>query len=584
MNIPNDKIEENAVHEIESIAHAHNALSPEISSHDKSMSYDGIIWLFNSSGQHSKKTFDDKIPVQVKGHIDDKEEFLNKRKITYAVEVDDLRVYSEKEGVVYFQVFMKSDWSRKEIFYTSLYGSKLKSVLKEVKENQKSKSIVFRKMNKDADELFSILKQFSRESKQQGSIHTGIVENMIPIEKLPLIKEMHFEAVGIRDEFDLLKRLSAGDICVYGKISDIPMRFPIEWNDGNQVYLIKELDIPIKVSGVEYYKTIRVSRSEDKEPLVAKFSDNLSFEIATARFAFRAVSTLKEIEHDIAFLRAVIANKKFQFLDNTQETPLLESSRGLEESMAFFEDLIYIIENVGIKIEERFDSLSDKEINSLCKLVRIRRGEFNANLPEKITHFDWKYNDKYVPLIIHLQDTGFCEIRNAIYTTSNMFYVTENEEDYYRVISFGYLDKAVVDDLYTYDYESLMSQIEIADINDLTRETLNMAVLRMIQAYDVCGEKRMLVAAEKLCDKIQDGSSLYKVNSLQIKKRKEELTDADLAALDTIRNENDGNDNVICAVDILKGDNASAQGILANMAEEQRKAFMDWPIYNLLEK
>lgn len=108
MNVPKSKIEENAVHEIEGIARLHNALSPEIASNDKVMSYDGFIWLYSSSEQHSKKTFDDKIPVQVKGHIDDKEEFLNKRRITYVVEVDDLRVYSEKEGVVYFQVFMKS--------------------------------------------------------------------------------------------------------------------------------------------------------------------------------------------------------------------------------------------------------------------------------------------------------------------------------------------------------------------------------------------------------------------------------------------------------------------------------------------
>ena len=181
MNITNDKIEDWAVREIETLTDDNNAIVPDLKTHDKGMSYDGFLTLFKQNSPHDKANYEDTISVQIKGHIDDKEEYIDKQHITYQVDIADLRVYSQKEGVVYFQVFFTSDRRKREIFYTSLYCSKIKSYLQQVNDGQKSKSIAFTKLNKTGDALYSILKQFSKESKRQGSIHTETIKNMISI-------------------------------------------------------------------------------------------------------------------------------------------------------------------------------------------------------------------------------------------------------------------------------------------------------------------------------------------------------------------------------------------------------------------
>ncbi|MBE5849871.1 MAG: DUF4365 domain-containing protein [Lachnospiraceae bacterium] len=582
MNIPNDKIEDMAVRAIEALADENTALVPRIAAHDKDLSYDGYIELYRIGKTHNKESYEDRIFVQVKGHIDDKEEYINKQRISYPVSVADLKVYSQKEGVVYFQVFITSDGRKKELFYSSLYSSRIKSYLGQVKDNQKEKSITFTKMKKTGDELYSVMMQFSKESKLQGSIHTQTVENMISLKELSTLKEIHFEAVAVRNEFDVLRRLSAGDVCVYGRVSDMPYRFPIEWNDGNRFYVSKKLPIPIRVNDIEYYESIEVSRGTDEAPGVAKFSDNLSFEIATARFVFRAVSGIEEIRNDVGFLRAVIQNRQFQFADKMQETPNIIASTELEKSLEFFEDLSQVLTDADIKIEKRLESFSDEEVKAITKLVSIKRGECNKSLPEKITHFDWKFDEKYYPLVIHIMDDGTCAFKNAIYDTHNMFYLTDDEEHYYRVVSFGYLEKEVVENLYLYDAKRLQELIEKADVNDVTRDTLNIAVLRMIQAYDSCHDFGVLSVAQNLCVKLQNGSPLYKINELQIKARSESLSDEDINTLDEIINDCDLT-SVVCAAHIIKGNMKLAKDILSKLDEDERKMIEEWPIFTLMK-
>ena len=582
MNIPTDKIEDWAVREVQILADENNSIIPDLTTHDKGMSYDGFFWLFKKDAPHNKDNCEDRISAQLKGHIDDKQEYINKQRISYPVEIADLRVYSPKEGVIYFQVFETSDRSKREIFYASLYSSKIKSYLQQVKENQKDKSITFTRMQKTGDELYSILKQFSRESKKQGSIHTDTVENMIPLNNLATLKEIHFEAVAVKNEFDVLRRLSAGDICVYGRISDMPFRFPIEWNDGNKFYVTKKLPIPIRVNDVEYYESIEVSQGTDEDPSIARFSDNLSFEMATARFAFRAVSNIEDVLNDVGFLKSVIKYKQFQFADKTQETPNIIASPEMEKSFAFFEDLSQIFIDADIEIEKRLENFSDEEIKAITKLVSIKRGECNNSLPEKITHFDWRFGDKYYPLVIHIMDDGTCAFRNAIYDTHNMFYLTDDEEHYYRVVSFGYLEKEVVENLYLYDAKRLQELIEKADVNDITRDTLNIAVLRMIQAYDSCHDFGMLSVAQNLCVKLQNGSPLYKINELQIKARSESLSDEVINTLDEIIYDCDLT-SVVCAAHIIKGNVKLAKDILSKLDEDERKMIEEWPIFTLMK-
>ena len=127
LEIPKTKIEKRAIVALESLIELHNAMDSSFNSMDKEMSMDGYIWLFNSNEKQDKKHYDDKVPVQIKGHIDNQNKYMDKKKITFPVDIDDLMVYFKGRGVLYFEVFISEEGKRKENFYSSLFPSKIKS-------------------------------------------------------------------------------------------------------------------------------------------------------------------------------------------------------------------------------------------------------------------------------------------------------------------------------------------------------------------------------------------------------------------------------------------------------------------------
>lgn len=122
--LSNTKIEQRALNALEYIIDEHLTMSYQFNSMDKERSWDGYIDIFKvNNGDQSKKNADDRVPVQIKGHNDEKKRYINKKRIRYKVELDDLRAYSTEKGVLYFQIFLCDN--QREIFYTSLFPSKI---------------------------------------------------------------------------------------------------------------------------------------------------------------------------------------------------------------------------------------------------------------------------------------------------------------------------------------------------------------------------------------------------------------------------------------------------------------------------
>ncbi len=116
----NTKIENRAIGALRNIVDEHLTMDSQFNSMDKEMAWDGYIFIFkNNNGEQSKRNLDDKVPVQIKGHIDKEQEYLNKKRITYPVDLVDLEIYYNDRGVLYFEIFMTEDGKQIEIFYSS---------------------------------------------------------------------------------------------------------------------------------------------------------------------------------------------------------------------------------------------------------------------------------------------------------------------------------------------------------------------------------------------------------------------------------------------------------------------------------
>lgn len=98
--------------------------------------------------------------------------------------------------MLYFLIFL--DGNQREIFYASLYPSKIADYLEaaQKKGNSGTYNIPFLKLEKDAKKLYIIAKQFDDEAKKQGSAYTPLVQDRIRSDDFDKIKSITLTVVG----------------------------------------------------------------------------------------------------------------------------------------------------------------------------------------------------------------------------------------------------------------------------------------------------------------------------------------------------------------------------------------------------
>ena len=85
--IENSKIEKRAIRALENPIIDNDYLDSSFNSMDKELSWDGYIYVYNEV-KFSNKSFDDKIPVQIKGKWDGEQKEINKQRIQYPINLD----------------------------------------------------------------------------------------------------------------------------------------------------------------------------------------------------------------------------------------------------------------------------------------------------------------------------------------------------------------------------------------------------------------------------------------------------------------------------------------------------------------
>ena len=143
MQLPSStKTEQRAVNVLEAIINEHSTMGYQFNGNDKEMSWDGYIWLYKkNNGVQSKQNFDGRIPVQIKGHNDSKHKFLNSKRFSYPVELDDLKAYATEKSVLYFLIFGMT--AKEKYFMLHFIHLKLQIILRLPRTKKIPKHITF---------------------------------------------------------------------------------------------------------------------------------------------------------------------------------------------------------------------------------------------------------------------------------------------------------------------------------------------------------------------------------------------------------------------------------------------------------
>ena len=585
MQISSTKTEHRALNALESIIDDHSTMDYQFNGNDKEMSWDGFIWLYRiNNGDQSKQNIEARIPVQIKGHNDSKHLFIGKKLIKYNVNLVDLESYATEKGVLYFQIFI--DGKNREIFYSSLYPSKIADYLETAKEkgNTTYYKIPFVKLEKKPDKLYIITKQFNEEAKKQGTAYTSLVQDRIRSAELHKLKEINLSVVGASDFYSAFLRLRSGDICIYGKLEDDKYYRPIEWQDNAKFYAKRELNRFVAINGEIFYKKINIVINSD-DCIEIVLSPNLIINLSEGVTILKVKSTIRELGYDAKFLLKLEEATAFEIEGYASEFRVSKLSPESKKRIQCIVDLFDTLQMIGFDLDTYYSYYTDKQKLQLSQLVDLRLGVYNDKLPGDICRYNWQIGDKYFPLLVIKEDDRIRLYNPVNNNEFSVYWVSEDDPmgKKYRMPLFIDYSVDVLSNLYQYDFDVYYQQINDSEINCITANILLERSLVLINVYDRILDVRFLELAKYILTKVEPyiEKEFYILNEMQIKIRRNELCDGDLRMIESIDSDEI---HIQFGKNVILGDKKKAKALFDEFSEEEREIYKHYPIYTLYKQ
>ncbi len=584
-DISSKKIGKRAVDYLRRIISQHNTMDHSFNEDDTHEIWDGYIILpKNDTGDVSKRNFEARIPVQIKGHDDQEHSYFDKTKISHKVDLCDLNGFGSEKGGVYFIVYTDGKGNG-QIFYASLYPSLVLEYIERC-GNQKSIHIPFYRLEGNPDDLYKLAKQFNLEASKQGSVHTPLVKDRINITDIKDLKEMNFEVYGNRSMSDIVKGLSDRSICLYGKEKDDKYPRPIQLNQNSFFALGRDVKQTISVDGEDYYNSYETIEEAGILSTV-RLSENLIIEFKKSRILFEYKTTIKQLYNDARFLLSLIDGKKMKINGTVVDLGTIEENSDFKQKLDYIVDLYETLEMIGVEIDSAYSDLSQKQKNDIFALLNYKRGNSDKTIPEGISTIIWNYDGKKVPLFV-IKDKEKVLLENAAYPKKRVIGISNSndsgeENKIYRVPAFMHLHESILSNLYEYNYDEFEKQIELMECNDKTFDFVLGAALKMINVYDITNDNKFLDYADNLVDELmilKDEDYLV-LNKMQIKKRRGELSESDAEIIERIEEKDI---YIGFGKNVLLEDRIKAQECFEEFSTEEKERYEKYPIFRLFRE
>lgn len=239
-----------------------------ISDNDKGPSLDGYICGYTKKGY--KKEFESgRAQVQIKGKECKSSDLLQER-ISYPVEVADLKVFKQMKGAIFFVVlFEKGNTDHKRIYYNPLLPYDINDLLKD-KEKQKTVTIYLRPFPIGKEMEDTILTFIENSRKQSPLISLDgyknfnledVVKSQIP--NVPMSFSVGYTTVQHEKPNNSFQYLFSHDFYVYFKSGDFGIPIPAQHVDRitmvNRIY-----PCSLCIEDTEYFDKCKVTILKDK--------------------------------------------------------------------------------------------------------------------------------------------------------------------------------------------------------------------------------------------------------------------------------------------------------------------------------
>lgn len=577
-------------------------LDPYINEGDKEPSWDGNVYILEDPQKNTKNKLG-KVPVQVKGKS--VSSIFSSNTITYPVEVIDLNNYLEDGGILYFVVYLLKD--DHTIYYAQLEPIKIKEILINIDKEQKTKSITLKKLPDNNLDIVNIFKSFLYNRKKQLSF---ISEELYTLDKLSDLSEgtkLTFSLSGLGlNRQGLQKYIDLNNVYMYAEIPGLPVSIPIV---GNITSLTERINVPSLISnnGKDFYTNVFIEEHKGLMKIIIGKSFNIfvnETDKANRKYTinYDLTSSFRNAIVDLEFLILLYEKNGFylndEFIDvslskETVEKFNLEECKEVLKMYRKLEDLLYYL---NIKDDLDMNKFSPEDETTINVLIDglIDREELKLN-----EEFDLigmlRFQGLNIPLIFDKQKNGkyiIEELFNYKKPTRLVMKDLENKNEL-MVPMFRILDHIQLSQCSTLRLDRLLPDYKLyhSKENNLLSDANHFALI-LIKASDYCDD--LECRKEELLDvgldfyqwiqeknQTEENAEILELNRLQILKRKNDLSEADINFLYQLTNSEKYNATLKFGAHVLLEEYVRAERVYEKLDKNIKKEYENYPIYNL---
>ncbi len=574
-----------------------DTLDPSIPKKDKEPVWDGKLYLYkNGSDKQSKTGLIGIIPVQVKGR---QFKDFSKPKITYLVNVNDVKLYQNNGGVAFFVVYVNAETYEKKIYYRLLAPIELRKIAK-IAGNKKEITVEFnelRERGKDVELEFldfynDCLKQHS--FSNQKPIHFQDVENEIASFKIQFTSPAN-------NPLEALQQFTSRSHFCYVTLKNDPSKTPHPLGEGRFNFKAqRSADVPVTINGVKYYDKIDCEIIDGKAYIVIDNCLRLPFskspdeigkvEKTKVNVEFKSLS---QRIRNFEFILALKNNPIINISDTQFKIEGINVSDEIERILEADKNLKTVLDLLNVSDDLRIDNLSEREIKNINTLIDHYINGKRITTDDEVDHQLVRIELGNLTLLFlaeKVDEPNYYKF-HSVHDLNNFVFTTRNELDQHILMPpFVAFNTETFRDVSNISYETFVDECNLNKSNDNRfYQGINWSILRMLNAYDQQEtKKQVLIDTAKelnqwLIDNDPDKKSslVHLINRLQITKRLQKLSQQEKDLLYDYIDVPYPNDELRFACYTLLENKQSATRYLSKLTEEKREFYKTLPIYNL---
>jgi hypothetical protein len=571
-------------------------LLPFIEKNDKEPSWDGQIYLYNSS-RKAKDNMMGYVRVQSKGHECN---YLSKKKITFPVNTDDMRNYLNTGGAVYFVTYVKSNGIDKHIYYNTLTPIKLRRYLDEAKD-QGTKSIEFKSFPSENNRKCTILLNFFNDSKRQTSF---VNKGMLTIEDLQNSKDITGIKLSMsgygQSQGQAFRAFFDDEVYLYATVKGTDALIPVEMML-SKLKTTETLNWIVNVNGKIYYNS--VSKEMSKDNRIVTIGKSL-FIVADRNDKLKEVKyvqtpMLRDRIKDMAFLIDIFKTGSFNINGiNIDFNPTDEEKKHFDiDKMKHFVEqgnkAIQMLDELNIEKDFNLDTLSKQEHMEIVNLIVAFVDKKPVPHLKKDLPVICRITIQNIKLLLIYQqidtDSGIYQILDFFKSNLSVIYSSPDSEEKLVTSNYSILQKEDYNSIDNINYDMILPSYETnLKHNPRIFEQANNDLLKMLLAYDEGNDvnNRLLQLSKDLAQWIFDKDvedvvpyDVKLLNVLQIIRREREFYKDEIMQVINITESDTDREDVKTAAYLLLDNHDAAEMHFEKLDKDWRDGFKTYPIY-----